>query len=339
MTNRKLLLVCFLLVFSLPVHVQAAGKIEKRSYFFKEAGKEIDYRLYVPSSFKKESANPLIVILHGLGSNPQQVIRYNGVVQEAESRGYIVVAPYGYNERGWYGSRGKVKQGTIESLLLGENPNDPENIGELSEMDVINVLNITKKEYNIDPDRIYLMGHSMGGGGTLYLGNKYSSNWAALAPMAPAAMRPAVDFDVSILEQMRDMPIYLVTGERDRLIPVNVIREWADNMKRLKMDYRYEEIKDGNHNSSIANNREMISRIYDFFDERKRGGSVNNNESELRVFTNQSGVTIKARVLVINKGKVTIEREDKKKFSIPLDSLSEEDVKYLKKWWPERNGS
>ena len=72
--------------------VHAAGKIEKRSYFFKDAGKEIDYRLYVPSSYKKESANPLIVILHGLGSNPHQVIRYNGVVQEAESRGYIVVA-------------------------------------------------------------------------------------------------------------------------------------------------------------------------------------------------------------------------------------------------------
>ena len=82
----------------------------------------------------------------------------------------------------------------------------------------------------------------------------------------------------------------------------------------------------------------MISRIYDFFDERKRGGGVNSNESEIRVFTNQSGVTIKARVLAINKGKVTIEREDKEKFSIPLDSLSEEDVKYLKKWWAERNG-
>ena len=89
MTNCKLLLVCLLLLFSLPVH--AAGKIEKRSYFFKEAGKEIDYRLYVPSSYTKEIANPLIVIPWA-GAIPQ-VIRYNGVVQEAESRGYIALRP------------------------------------------------------------------------------------------------------------------------------------------------------------------------------------------------------------------------------------------------------
>ena len=82
-------------------------------------------------------------MLHGLGSNPQQVIRYKGIVEQAESRGYIVVAPFGYNERGWYGSRGKTKKGTLESLFLGENPNDPKNVGELSEMDVMNVLQIT----------------------------------------------------------------------------------------------------------------------------------------------------------------------------------------------------
>ena len=76
------------------------GKIQKRSYSFKEAGKDIDYALYVPSGYKKAKPAPLLVLLHGLGSNPQQVIRYQGITAEAEKRGYIVVAPYGYNERG-----------------------------------------------------------------------------------------------------------------------------------------------------------------------------------------------------------------------------------------------
>ena len=140
------------------------GEIQKRSYSFKEAGKDIEYALYVPSGYKKAKPAPLLVLLHGLGSNPQQVIRYQGVTEEAEERGYIVVAPFGYNERGWYGSQGKGKRG------FGVRAGDPENLGELSEKDVLNVLGIVRKECNVNSSRIYLAGHSMGGGGTIHLG-------------------------------------------------------------------------------------------------------------------------------------------------------------------------
>ena len=34
---------------------------------------------------------------------------------------------------------------------------------ELSEQDVMEVLALIRKEYTIDPDRIYLLGHSAGG--------------------------------------------------------------------------------------------------------------------------------------------------------------------------------
>ena len=47
-----------------------------------------------------------MVALHGLGSNPQQIMRYRGLTDLAEKHGYIVAAPMGYNSRGWYGSRG-----------------------------------------------------------------------------------------------------------------------------------------------------------------------------------------------------------------------------------------
>ena len=105
---------------------EAPGKIQKRTYPFKEAGKDIEYALYVPESYRKATPAPLLVLLHGLGSNPHEVIRYQGVPVEAEKRGYLVVAPFGYNERGWYGSQGK-GQG-----LFGRTPGDPENLGELS---------------------------------------------------------------------------------------------------------------------------------------------------------------------------------------------------------------
>ena len=330
MLKSRTLLVFLLLILPLLISGKGAGKIEKKSYFFKEADKNISYSQYVPNSYSQKKQTPLIVLLHGLGSNPQQIIRYRGIVKEAESRGYIVVAPFGYNERGWYGARGKTKKGTIESLFLGENPNDPENIGELSEMDVMNVLRITKNEFNIDPDRIFLMGHSMGGGGTIYLGNKYSKIWAGLAPLSPALMRQTIDFNDSILESMREIPIYLVTGERDRLIPVSVIREWAGKMEKLEMDFKYEEIKGGNHFNSITKNPEMVERIFDFFDKKKRNTKGTELESSLRNFTNHSGQKIRARLLSVTEGKAYLMREDKKKVAIPIDDLSEVDRKYVR---------
>src|SRR5262249_41262220 len=82
------------------------SRIEKKTYDFKEAGKEMEYALFVPSRYDKEKKTPLIVALHGLGGNSQQMIRSQGLTDLAEKYGYIVVAPMGYNSSGWYGAQG-----------------------------------------------------------------------------------------------------------------------------------------------------------------------------------------------------------------------------------------
>src|SRR5262245_39236368 len=99
------------------------SRIEKKTYEFKEAGKEMEYALFVPSTYDKAKKWPLMIALHGLGSNPQQIMRYRGLTDLAEKHGYVVAAPMGYNPRGWYGARtlGKGKK------------DDPENLSELSE--------------------------------------------------------------------------------------------------------------------------------------------------------------------------------------------------------------
>ena len=70
MSYLKLVLVCFFLILPFPFSSEGAGKIEKKSYFFKEAEKDISYSLYVPSSYSEKKKIPLIVLLQGLGSNP-----------------------------------------------------------------------------------------------------------------------------------------------------------------------------------------------------------------------------------------------------------------------------
>ena len=131
----------------------------------------------------------------------------------------------------------------------------------MSEKDVLNVLDIVRKEFKIDGKRTYLMGHSMGGGGSFYLGIKYKDKWAALAPMAPA-----IYSDPSELEKIRKMPIIVVQGDKDTLVPVDSTRRWIAKMKELGMTHEYIEIKDGNHITSISRNPQMIAQVFDFFD-------------------------------------------------------------------------
>jgi predicted peptidase len=227
------------------------SRIQKKTYDFKEAGKEMEYAVFVPSNYDKAKKTPLVVLLHGLGSNPQQIMRYPGLTDQAEKYGFIVVAPMGYNAGGWYGAQ------------FGRGKMNPENLPELSEKDVMNVLEIARKDFNTDPDRTYLMGHSMGGGGTWHLGLKYPDQWAALAPLAPAIYRPATD-----VEKIKHIPVILVQGDADILCPVSTARKWVEQMDKFDMTYRYVEIKGGGHMDVAIRN---LPEVFDFLNRHKRG--------------------------------------------------------------------
>ncbi len=219
-----------------PGHADSAkvetGRIITRTYDFQDAGKEMEYALYVPKSYDGTKRFPLIVALHGLYSNPRQILGYPGFTRHAEKHGYLLVAPMGYNTRGWYGSRGK----------RGGRRNDPKNLGELSEKDVMNVLELARQEFKIDDERIYLLGHSMGGGGSLHLAITYPDIWAAIAPIAPAAHGARARLDGA-----KHIPAIVVQGDKDRLVPVDGTRRLVEKMKELDMDHQYIEVKGGGH--------------------------------------------------------------------------------------------
>jgi predicted peptidase len=238
------------------------AQIQTRKYDFKEMGRPMEYELYVPSKYNRSRPTPLIVALHCLGAVAHDMIRYEHLTELAEERGYIVVAPMGYNNHGWYGSRGRAAVGGPGG---GASKDDPENLGELSELDVMNVLGLVRKEFNIDPNRTYLLGHSMGGGGTWYLGIKHPELWAAIAPAAPAIFSSPDD-----LVKLKDTPVIVVQGDDDRFVKVETTRQWVEKMKSLGMKYVYIEVPGGDHMTVICRSPENMTKIFDFFDQTRR---------------------------------------------------------------------
>jgi dipeptidyl aminopeptidase/acylaminoacyl peptidase len=180
-----------------------------------------------------------------------------------------MVTPLGYHPRSWYGSRGANPEGNAPAAGRGGEPLPP-NAGELGEKDVMNVLDIARKDYNIDPDRIYLWGHSMGGAGTYHLAAKFPEIWAGLAVAAPAPS-PSSGVQPDALEKFKHVPILVLQGDADTSVPVARTREWVARMKQIGMEHVYIELKGGDHTNFIARDREMLSKVFSFFNVARKG--------------------------------------------------------------------
>ncbi|MBI4520094.1 MAG: prolyl oligopeptidase family serine peptidase [Gemmatimonadetes bacterium] len=222
------------------------ARVRTRSYFFTEVGRNSDYKLFVSSRYQTQVPAPLIVALHPFATSPERILLYQGLLGLAEERGYLAVAPTGFDTRAWYASEGSA----------------PGSGGELSERDVMNVLAAVREQYTVDPNRIYLMGHSMGGGGTWHLGIKYRDVWAALAPVAPA-----ISSSPDALEAIIDMPVIVVQGTADPSVDVAITRRWVAKMQELGMTYEYVEVPGGDHTAIISRSPETMRKIFDFFDQ------------------------------------------------------------------------
>jgi predicted peptidase len=240
--------------------VAADPRVQARRYTFKSTGTEVPYALFVPSNYDGARAWPVIIGLHGLGRPYDWVMGYDGIIDLAERDGFIMAAPLGYHPRGWYGSRGGgVPPGV--TAAEGEAPL-PANLGELSEQDVMNVLGIVRAEFNVDPDRIYLWGHSMGGAGTYHLAARHPDLWAGLAVAAPA---PQSELTPDRLAAFRHVPILVMHGDEDRTVNVAGTRRWVARMRELGMQHVYVEVAGGDHTNFIARDRAMVSKLFSFF--------------------------------------------------------------------------
>jgi predicted esterase len=250
----------------------ADPRAEIRSYVFEDTGEEIPYALYVSSKVSPDKKSPLVIALHGLGGSHTSLVRGNAI-DLAEEGGYILVGPMGYNSRGWYGIPADARAEGAYDLPPRQPrprpanapppPQDPSNLRELSEKDVLEVLAMVREEFNVDEDRTYLMGHSMGGAGTFYLGVKHPETWAAIAAIAPAAFM----LHPSSIATTPEIPVFIIHGALDTAVPVEVARAWVDAMQDSGMTYEYRELGAGDHGNVITLG---MPDMFAFFEEHSR---------------------------------------------------------------------
>lgn len=190
--------------FRLPVTVR-----RKNEPFFSSHRSRIDgsvqpMTLLVPPDYNPQRTYPLVVALHG---SKGCLIGHAFSVK----LDFIIVAPHGRGQTGYR---------------------------DFGEVDVFEAMDEVKLRYRIDEGRIYLTGHSMGGGGTFRLATRYPHIWAAVAPMAAAGARP-----FEWLRNLLHVPTLFYHGSEDEVVPVKMAREAASYIQRLGYNFRYEEVQ------------------------------------------------------------------------------------------------
>jgi poly(3-hydroxybutyrate) depolymerase len=193
---------------------QLATGDQHLEYLFAPTGQQMPYRVYVPSTWDGKEALPIILMLHGAGSDENAYMDMaDGMLPKlAEQHGFIVVSPNGLGPLGAYGNPLRLPAVFGESQIAAEQraavSTERQRTLNLSELEVMTALEVVTEAYGADRSRTFLMGHSMGSGGTWHLAARYPERWAAIAPMSG----PFIDEATYPFDSIRSIPLILTEG-------------------------------------------------------------------------------------------------------------------------------
>jgi poly(3-hydroxybutyrate) depolymerase len=229
---------------------QATGD-QHRTYEFPATRQAMPYRLYVPTSWDGKTSLPIVLFLHGAGADESTYLDIaGGLLRElAEKHGYIVVSPLGFTPLGAYGNPLRLPavfgQSSVAAAQRAAVTPARQRELDLSELDVITVLEIVTEEYGADRARTFLTGHSMGSGGVWHLAARYPERWRAIAPMSG----PFIDRETYPFDRIRPLPILMTegTGAEPSLAGS---RELAEFLREGRFDFEYLEV-DGDHGGMV----------------------------------------------------------------------------------------
>jgi poly(3-hydroxybutyrate) depolymerase len=186
-----------------------------------------NYQLEVPQNYDPSRAYQLRVQLHGGVGRPDPAPRGNGIGQLAGAE-QIYLLPTAWADAEWW---------TDQQL---------ENLRRL--------LDVVKRTYNIDENRIVLSGVSDGGTGTYYFSMRDTTPFAAFLPLngAIAVLRNTlmkVDGEL-FMNNMVNKPFFIVNGGKDPLYPTSLVEPYITQMQQGGVEVKYLPQPDAVHNTA-----------------------------------------------------------------------------------------
>ena len=176
-----------------------------------------------PVNMKDDKKYPLILSLHGAGGkgsdNKKQLKSWNAQLADSQIRKKFpayVLAPQ---------SKG---QWNLDTLTL--------------------IKDVIKNIPNVDMNRIYILGHSMGGHGTFIYIQADPNYFAAAAPSAGTGLKSTASFIKP--EIIKDIPMWASHGDKDKVCPYDRIVDLMNKMKAINGNFKLTSWTGGNHGVS-----------------------------------------------------------------------------------------
>lgn len=218
----------------------APGKQVEQSLATSDGG-SMPYLLYQPENYSATGDRvPMILFLHGRGESngPLGIVAKWGPPRRlaaGEQMKYLVVSPQCPRESSW--SSDDQQQRLLELLA-----------------------HITKN-HNVDEDRVYLTGLSMGGFGTWRLAADHPGMFAAAVPVCGRG-------DPQNAPKLTNLPIWAWHGSLDRAVPFERSVEMVEAIKAAGgLKVRFTSLEHIGHSSWQA--AYQSSDLYDWLDQQK----------------------------------------------------------------------
>ncbi|MBK9127650.1 MAG: prolyl oligopeptidase family serine peptidase [Phycisphaerales bacterium] len=194
------------------------------------------YSVFVPPDYTPARKWPVVLFLHGSGERGADGLLSTEVgIGSAIRRDFrrvpaIVVFPQCRAGQAWVVS--------------------PQDIGPMGRLALAS-LDAAMRDYSTDPERVYLTGLSLGGQGAWWLAINDPRRWAAVVPVCGFLEdkdRPSQMLAL-LTEHLRDVPVWVVHGEKDPVVPVERSREAVAALRAAGAPVRYVELPGVGHNA------------------------------------------------------------------------------------------
>ncbi len=227
-----------------PAHTVDYMGFKGRDYKDPVSGAILPYRYFIPAGYDPKKAYPLVLYLHHAGlagdvqpskttDNCKQLTEeigsggYGGVFKNSAQAKYphFIIAPHAqHNTYGWGGGM----EGSLAS--------PPHEIQAL----VYGILSDIRREFTIDPKRIYITGISMGCFGTWDMIMRNPTYFAAASPQSCGG-------DPAGLPKVVNLPIWDFCGSADQLFAVQSNKIAAAFKAMNPLDFTYTLIQGAGH--------------------------------------------------------------------------------------------